>query len=186
MLQWKNSSCSPIRIAQMGTHTENKSSFERRGRVARHWLKSNRRFGSSTTVAIIAVKNRTDSTDRLTERTCGVQTKRASSNETHRVEDAHNAKIAKIGRLRIPQSIDSRQSGRPHDHGHDSRETDQVWTCSELARVILHRLGPTCTITSIAPTTTTLTVFMNTVNSSQNHRLTAYLGTRLRQDRRCE
>ena len=33
----------------MGTHTEDTSSVERRSRAVRHWLKSYRRFGSSTT-----------------------------------------------------------------------------------------------------------------------------------------
>ena len=32
------------------------------------------------------------------------------------------------------QNVDSRQSGRLHDDGHDPRETDQVRKCSELAR----------------------------------------------------
>ena len=103
------------------------------------------------------------------------------SNVTHRVEDRHSAGMAENGTSAYPQSIDSRQSGRPHDQGHDSRETDQVWTCSELARIILHSLGPTCIVTSVTFITETLAVWMNTVNSLQNHRLTVYrwnLGTK--------
>ena len=73
------------------------------------------------------------------------------------------------------QSIDSRQSGRLHDQGIDSRETDQVRTSLELTRITLHRLEPTCTATMTSATsiTETLTVEMNTVNSLQHHRLTA-------------
>ena len=52
----------------------------------------------------------------------------------------------------------------PTDKGHDPSESDQVRTCSELARVNLHR--PTCTVT---PITTTLTVLKNTANSFQNY-----------------
>ena len=85
--------------------------------------------------------------------------------------------MAENGTTSYPQSIDSRHSGRPHDPGHDPTETDQVWTCPELARVILHILGPTCTVTSVTPITATLTVLMNTVNNFQNHRLTIYLGS---------
>ena len=54
----------------------------------------------------------------------------------------------------------------PADQGHDPSESDQVRTCSELARVNLHRYGPTCTVT---PITTTLTVLKNTADSIQNH-----------------
>ena len=54
----------------------------------------------------------------------------------------------KNGTTSNPQSIDSRQSGRPHDQSHESRETDQVRTSVELARSILHRLEPICTVTS--------------------------------------
>ena len=104
------------------------------------------------------------------------QAKRAGSNETHGVEDAHSSGTVENGTTSYPQSIDSRQSSRPHDQGHDSRETDQVWTYSELARIILHRLEPTCTVTSVTTITETLTVLMNTVNSIQNHTLTAYGG----------
>ena len=93
--------------------------------------------------ARMAVQNSTASSDRLTERICGVPTKRARSKQTHQVKDVHSARMDENGTFSYPQSIDSRQSGRPHDQGHESRETDQVWTCSELARIILHRLGPT-------------------------------------------
>ena len=65
-LQWRSSSLSRMRSAHMGTHTEDKSSFERRGRGVRRWLRSNRRFGSSTTFAVVAVQNSTASTERLT------------------------------------------------------------------------------------------------------------------------
>ena len=53
--------------------------------------------------------------------------------------------MAENGTTSSSQSIDSRESGRPHDQGHDSRETDQVRTSLELARITLHRLEPTCT-----------------------------------------
>ena len=137
-------------------------------------------FGSSTIFATMAVQNSTASSDRLAKRTCGVQAERTWSNETHRVDDANSAGMAENGTISHPQSVDSRQPSRPHDQGHDSRETDQVWTCLELARIIPHRLEPTCTVRSISPITETLTVLMNTVNSFQNHRRTenwGYLGT---------
>ena len=59
-----------------------------------------------------------------------------------------SAGMAENGTTSNPQSIDSRQSGRPHDQSHESRETDQVRTSVELARSILHRLEPLCTVTS--------------------------------------
>ena len=84
----------------------------------------------------------------------------------------------KTGRRRIHKaSTHDIPVDHTHDPGHDPTETDQVWTCPELARVILHILGPTCTVTSVTPITATLTVLMNTVNNFQNHRLTVYLGT---------
>ena len=156
-----------MRSAHMGTRTEDESSFERTRRVVRHWLRSNRRFVSSTMFARLAVQHSTASSDRLTERTCAVQAKRAWSNETHRAEDAHSAGMAENGTTTYSQGVDSRQSATHQD----SRETDQVWTYSELARIILHRLGPTGTVRSVAPITESLTVEMNTVNSFQNHRL---------------
>ena len=64
---------------------------------------------------------------------------RAWSNETHRVEDAHSAGMAENGTTPCPQSVDSRQSGRPHAECHDPRKADQVRTCSKLPRVNLHR-----------------------------------------------
>ena len=129
-------------------------------------------FGS-TMCARVAVQSRAVSTNRHTERTCGVQTKRSWSNEKHRVDDAQ----PENGTTSHPQSIGSRQSGRPHDQGHDPRATDQVRTCSELARINLHRLGPTCTVTRVRPITRTFTVLKNTVSSFQDHRLTANLRT---------
>ena len=57
-------------------------------------------------------------------------------------------RVAENGTTSNPQSIDSRQSGRPHDQSHESRETDQVRTSVELARSILHRLEPLCAVTS--------------------------------------
>ena len=101
--------------------------------------------------------------------------KRTGSNETYRAEDACSAGMAENGTTSNPQSIDSRQSGRPHDQSHESRETDQVRTSVELARSILHRLEPPCTVTSDwcnrQSITEILTVEMNTVNSFQYHRL---------------
>ena len=40
-----SSSLSRMRSAHVGTHTEDKISFQRRSRVVRHGLRSNRRFG---------------------------------------------------------------------------------------------------------------------------------------------
>ena len=62
--------------------------------------------------------------DGLTERTRGLQATRTGSNETYRAEDACSAGMAENGTTSNPQSIDSRQSGRPHDQSHESRETD--------------------------------------------------------------
>ena len=84
------------------------SSFERRGRVVRHWLRSNRRFGSSTTFERMAVQSSTAASEGLTERASGVQTTRTRSNETYRVENAHSARMAENGTTSNPQSIDSR------------------------------------------------------------------------------
>ena len=161
-----------MRSAYVGTHAKDESSFERRSRVVRHWLRSNRRFGSSTTLARMAVQNSTATSDGLTERTCGVQATRAGSTGA---EDARSAGMAENGTTSNPQSIDSRQSGRLYDQSHESRETDQVRTSVELARSILHRLEPPCTVTSDwcnrQSITEILTVEMNTVNSFQYHRL---------------
>ena len=124
----------------------------------------------------MAVQNSTAASDGLTERACGVQATRTRSNETCRIEDAHSAGMAENGATLNPQSMDSRQSGRPHGKSHESRENDQVLTSVELARSILHRLEPTCTVTSVTPITETLSVDMNTVNSFQHHSLAAYGG----------
>ena len=96
---------------------------------------------------------------------------RTWQNETYRVEDAHSAGMAEKGTRTSSQSIDSRQSSRSYDQGHVSRKTDQVRTSLELARSILHRLEPTCTVTTVTsaiPITETLSVEMNTVNSFQH------------------
>ena len=85
--------------------------------------------------------------------------------------------MAENGTTSHPHCIDSRQPSRHHDQSHDPRKTGQVRTCLELARINLHRLGPTCTGTTVTAITETLTVLKSTVNSSQNHRLTAHLGT---------
>ena len=106
----------------------------------RHWLRSNRMIGNRTALTRVAVQNSTASSDRLTGRTCGVQRMTAWSNETNRAEDAHRTGMVENGTTTYLQSVDSRQPGRPHDQGHDSRGTDQVWTCVELARSILHSL----------------------------------------------
>ena len=108
------------------------------------------------------------------------------SEVTHRVEDAHRAGMAENGTLSYPQSVDSRQSGRPHDQGHDARETDQVCTCSELVTINFDSRGPTCTLETETQITTALTVLTNTFNNSQNHSLARSWEQRLRQDRRCE
>ena len=70
------------------------------------------KIGSSTMFARMTVHSSTASTNRITERTCGVQAKRAKSNETHRAEDAHSAGMAENGTTTQSQSVDSRQSGR--------------------------------------------------------------------------
>ena len=144
------------------------SSCERRRRVVCHRLRSNRRPGSSTIFARLAVQNSAAASDRFTECACSVQTQRARSNETCRAEDAHSAGMARNGTTSSSQSIDSRQSSRPHDPGHDSRETDQVRTSLGLARITLRRLEPTCTaVTSATSVTQTLSIETNTVNSFQ-------------------
>ena len=56
--------------------------------------RNNRRIGSSTVFTRMVVQNSTASSDRVSERTCGVQTKRAWSNGTHQTEDAHSASMA--------------------------------------------------------------------------------------------
>ena len=81
----------------MGTHMKDDSTFERRGRVVRHWLRSNRRSGSGTIFARPSVQTNTVVPDRLTERTRGVQGNRAGSNETQRAADAHSAGMAENG-----------------------------------------------------------------------------------------
>ena len=101
-------------------------------------VRSNRRFGSSTTLARMAVQNSIATSDGLTERTRGLQATRTGWNETYRAGDARSAGMAENGATSNPQSIDSRQSGRPHDQSHESRETDQVRTSVELARSMLH------------------------------------------------
>ena len=156
--------------AHVDTHIEDKNFFEHRGQSVWNWLRSNQRFESSTTFSRMAVQSSTASSDRFIERTRGVQAKKAWSNETRRVEDAHSPGMAENGTTSYPQSTDSRQSDRLHDGGHDPRETDQVWTCSEFARINLR------TATSVSLITEILTVLMNTVNSFENHRLTARQG----------
>ena len=142
--------------AGVGTHAKDETSFERRSfELYGIGSRGNRRFGSSTTFDRMAVQSSTAASDRLTERACGVHATRTGSNETYRVEDAHSAGMTENGTTSNPQSIDSRQSGRPHDQSHEWRETDQVRTSVELARSILHRLEPTCTATSVTPITET-------------------------------
>ena len=143
-----------MRSAYMGTYAKDESSLERRSPVMHHSLRSDRRCGSSTTFARMAVQNSTIASDRCTERTRGVQTHRARSNETCRSEDARSAGMTENGTTSSSQSIDSLQSGRPHDQGHDSRETEHVRTSLELARITLRRLEPTCTAVTSATSVT--------------------------------
>ena len=157
-------SCTRFRYA------EDESSLERRSRPVRDRLRNNRILGSSTTFSRMAVQDSAVASDRLPERARSVQTQRAGSNETCRAEDAHSAGMAKKGTTSSSQNIDSPQPSRPHDEGHDSRETDQVRTCLELARITLDRLEPTCTVVTTAVTSATSV----TVNSSQCYRLTAH------------
>ena len=113
--------------------------------AVRDRLRSNQRLGPSTTFTRMAVHDSAVAADRLPERARSVQAQSAGSNETCRAEDAHSGGMAENWTTSSSQSIDSQQPSRPHDKGHDSRETGQVWTCLELARITLHRLEPTCT-----------------------------------------
>ena len=90
-----------MRSAHMGLHTDDNSSLEHRGGVVRHWLRSNRRFGSSTTFARLARHDSTASSDRLTERTCGVQTKRPCRMKHIELKMLTVQEWLKTGRLRI-------------------------------------------------------------------------------------
>ena len=81
------------------------------------------------------------------------------------------------GRLQIHKVSDSRQSGRPHDQSHESSEIDQVRTSVEFARSILHRLEPTCTVTSVTSITETLSVEMNSFSASQTRSIRENLRT---------
>ena len=74
MLQGRSSTLSRMRCAHVGTHVEGESAFKRRGRAVRYRLRSNRGLGSNTTLARVAVQSSTPSTNRLKERTGGVQT----------------------------------------------------------------------------------------------------------------
>ena len=86
-------------------HTEDEFFFfERRDRVVRHSLRSNRVFGNNAIFPRKAVQNSTASSDNCSERICGVQTKKARSNETHRAEDAHSAEMAEHGTTSYSQS----------------------------------------------------------------------------------
>ena len=79
------------RISCVGTHTEDKSSFERRGRVVRHWLMRIEGLGAAQllqdghykTVPLLL----TDSQSALAV---------CKRNETNRVEDSHGAGMLRI------------------------------------------------------------------------------------------
>ena len=125
------------------------------------------RFGSSTTFSknFSAKQYRLD---RLAKRTCGVQAERTWSIEHIELKTLTVQEWLKTGRLRVHKVSTHDNLGRLEDQGHDSKETDQVLTCSELARIILHRLEPTCTVTSVTP----ITLLMNTdkmISESQTH-----------------
>ena len=50
--------------------------------------------------------------------------------------------VAKHGNLSHPQSVNSREVGRPHDHSHVSGQAAKVRTGPEIAMAHLDRLGP--------------------------------------------
>ena len=137
-------------VLTWATYREDERSFESRGRVEWHWLRSNRRSGSSTTFARMAVQNSTAASGRLTERTCGVQAKRAWVH-----------------------------TGRPRIHEVWTHDKPADFMTKAMTREKLIKFGralnlrgsfsqtwaKTCTVTSVTPITETLTVEMNTVNS---------------------
>ena len=168
-----SSSLPRMRSAHMGTYAKDERSFERRSRVVRHRLRSNRRFGRSTAFVRMAVQISAVASYRFTEGARTVQTQGARSNDTCRAEDAHRAGMAENGTTSSSQSVDSRQSGRPHDQGHDLGETDQVRTRFELARITPRRLLADLISSNIS--------YIDHRNSYklQYHRLTAHgkLGT---------
>ena len=55
----------------------------------------------------------------------------------------------KTGRLRVRKISTHDNPANPHDQGHVSRKTDQVWTSLDPTRITLHRLEPTCTATAV-------------------------------------
>ena len=85
----------------------------------------------------------------------------------------------------VQEMAESGTTSCPHMSTHDNpadfmtkamtrEKLIKFWTCSEIARIILRRLEPTCTVTSVTPITKALTILMNTVTSFQNRRLTAH------------
>ena len=68
---------------------------------------------------------------------------------------------------------------KPADEGHHLRETGQVWTCSEFAKIVLRRLEPSLTVTSVAPITETLSrdEHSQQLAESQTHRKRGNLRT---------
>ena len=96
----------------------------------------------------------------LTERTRSVQAQGTRSNGTCRAQDADSARIVENGMSPCSQDINSPQSGRPHDQGHDSGEMIQVRTSFEL---VWSHLRPTDL--SLAATATTATTIAFTMSS---------------------
>ena len=77
--------------------------------------------------------------------------------------------VQETGRLRVHKvSTHDNQADLMTKAMPPRKKTDQVRTSLEFARSILHRLEPTCTVTSVTPITETLSVEMNTVNSLQH------------------
>ena len=60
-------------------------------------------FGNNAIFPRKAVQNSTASSDNDSERICGVQTKKARSNETHRAKDSHSAEMTENGTTSYPQ-----------------------------------------------------------------------------------
>ena len=125
-----------MRSARVGTHAKDESSFERRGRVVRHWTGAIEGLEAAQLLFEWQTNEEVWSTE-----TCELKM----------------LTVAENGRLRIHKvSTHDNPADLMTKAMHESRETDQVRTSVELARSILHRVEPTCTVTSVTPITETL------------------------------
>ena len=77
------------------------STFKSRSQIVRNKPKSNRRFGCSTISTRMAMLIGTASANGLAEYVSCMQTQSARTHGTHRVDDAHSARMTEKGRLRI-------------------------------------------------------------------------------------